>query len=168
MKRSILSAITILSLCCTVAACDDSDSDSRASVVSVGPSAFRNEADFVGLDSSVLVRNSVPQFSCPSIEPFSVPFGVNIRAGTSPITFTQLSIQATDPFRSFSPPTIFDSSSLTRTFGTLSVDSFDARTFAFKHSFGCGLSGNIVLNVSVTTVDINGTPRVTPLQVPVR
>jgi hypothetical protein len=134
----------------------------------VGPSAFRNELDFVGLDSTVLVRNSVPQFFCPSIQPFFVPFGVNIRAGALPITFTQLSIQATDPFRNVAPPTIFDSSSLTRTFGSTSLESFAARTFPFTHAFGCGLSGNIILNVSVTTVDANGSSRVTPLQVPVR
>jgi hypothetical protein len=127
-----------------------------------------NRLDFVGLDSDVLTRQSILQPNCPTVPPFSVPFIVNVRAGALPVTLTEVRVQASDAFRIQAPPTIFDSSSLTRNFGSATIDSFAARAFPFTFGFGCGLQGIVVLNLAVTTVDSSGASRVTPLAVSVR
>jgi hypothetical protein len=103
---------------------------------------------------------------CPGVSPFPVPFVLNVTAGTRPLTLAEVRIQPTNPFGRTSPPTIFDSSSLTRQFGSLTVASFGVRQFPFTHPFTCDMRGTSLI-VSVTMRDGTGMNRVSSSQVPV-
>jgi hypothetical protein len=164
MKLDIRSVIAILVLSCGASACYDSPT----SVVSVAPSGFTNRAEFVGVGAGVLTRQIVPNSVCPLVQPFSVPIALNVRANGSAITLTEVRIHATDPFEIQSPLTIFDNASLTRNFASATVDRFGARTFPFIHTFGCGMSGNVIVHVAATTVDASGVGRTSMLDVPVQ
>ena len=102
----------------------------------------------------------------PGVSPFPVPFVLNVTAGTRPLTLAEVRIQPTNPFGRTSPPTIFDSSSLTRQFGSLTVASFGVRQFPFTHPFTCDMRGTSLI-VSVTMRDGTGMNRVSSSQVPV-
>jgi hypothetical protein len=155
MRRAVPS-IAILFTCCVLSACDDAD------LPPTSPTAFKNELDFVRV-----VPASFPLASnCPSVAPFSVPFILNVTAGTSPLILSEVRIQPTNPFGRTSPPTIFDAASLTRQFGSVTVERFALRQFAFEHPFVCTMTGSM-LGVSVTTTDSSGMGRVSTLQVPV-
>ena len=156
MRPRIPSAIALSILCCLVSACDDADV-----AVATSPSAFRNELNIVGV-----VPSTVGQVRCPSVSPFSFPFILNVTAGTRPLTLAEVRIQPTNPFGRTSPPTVFDSSSLTRQFGSVTVGSFGVRQFPFTHNLTCDMSGS-VLDVAVTTTDGSGMNRVSTMQVPI-
>jgi hypothetical protein len=155
MRRAVLS-IAILLTCCILPACDDAD------LPPTSPTAFKNELDVVRIAPA-----SFPLAShCPSVAPFSVPFILNVTAGTAPLILSEVRIQPTNPFGRTSPPTIFDSASLTRQFGSVTVERFAVRQFPFAHPFFCDMTGS-TLGVSVTTTDRSGMGRVSTLQVPV-
>jgi hypothetical protein len=156
MRLRIPSAIALSILCCAVGACDDADV-----AVATSPSGFKNELDIVSV-----IPSTVGQVRCPSVSPFSFPFVLNVTAGTRPLTLAEVRIQPTNPFGRTSPPTIFDSSSLTRQFGSVTVGSFAVRQFPFAHSFTCDMSGSM-LDVAVTTTDSSGMNRVSAMQVAV-
>jgi len=160
MRPGLPSAIAISILCCAAPACDDADD-----TVVTSPTAFKNELDLVRIAPSPLGRDDILAH-CPSLSPFAVPFVLNVTAGTRPLTLAEVRIQPTNPFGRTSPPTIFDSSSLTRQFGNLTVASFGVRQFPFTHSFTCDMSGTS-LSVSVTMRDGTGMDRVSSSQVPV-
>jgi|SRR5262245_52561990 len=166
MRTAIPSAIAILVMCCVASACDDGNT--TAIGVTTAPSGFQNSLNFVGLGSSVLTRQSVPGFICPAVQPFSVPFTLTVNAGALPLTLSGVQFHVTDPFRVQSPPTIFDEASLTRVFGSTTVGSFAVGTFPFVHTFGCGLTGNVILQVSTTTTDGSGVSHMSTMDVPVR
>jgi hypothetical protein len=105
---------------------------------------------------------------CPSLSPLPVPFVLNVTAGTQPLVLAEVRIQPTNPFGRTSPPTIFDSSSLTRRFGSATVERFGTRQFHFTHDFWCNVTGDIGLIVRATTRDGSGLERVSQMQVPVR
>jgi len=153
------SAIAVLVVCCALsAACDDAEE-----AVITSPSAFRNQLDSVTIVPTA--AGPVPLL-CPSISPFSFPFILNITAGTRPLVLSEVRIQPTNPFGRTVPPTIFDSSSLTRQFGNVTVASFDVRQFSFTHPFTCDMRGSM-LGVSVRMTDGAGMNRVSSVQVPV-
>jgi hypothetical protein len=141
------------------AACDDAENTAVTS-----PSAFKNELDIVSVVPSLGHDGSLAH--CPSLAPFSFPFILNVTAGTRPLTLAEVRIQPTNPFGRTEPPTIFDSSSLTRRFGSVTVASFAVRQFPFTHNFSCSTRGGM-LDVSVTTTDGTGRNRVSTQQVPV-
>jgi hypothetical protein len=149
-------------LCCTAPACDDADD-----TVATSPTApaFTNELDLVRIAPSPLGRDGILAH-CPSVSPFAVPFVLNVTAGTRPLTLAEVRIQPTNPFGRTSPPTIFDSSSLTRQFGNVTVASFNVRQFPFTHPFTCDMRGSM-LGVSVMMTDGAGMNRVSNVQVPV-
>lgn len=161
MKPAIPFGFAILLACGMLsAACDDADNAAATS-----PTAFTNGLDIVGIVPSPLGRDDA--FArCPSVSPFPVPFVLNITAGTSPLTLAEVRIQPTNPFGRTSPPTIFDSASLTRRFGDVTVTSFGVRQFPFTHDFTCDMRGGM-LGVLVTTRDRAGAGRTSRLQVPV-
>ena len=165
MKLDVRSVIAILVLSCGALACDD---NSQVAAVSVGPSQFINRLDFVGVGSGVLTRQIVPNAACPLVQPFSVPIPLKVRANASPITLSEVRIQATDPFAIQSPLTIFDNASLTRNFASATVDRFGARVFPFVHEFGCGMRGNIIVHITATTVDASGAARTSNMDLPVQ
>jgi hypothetical protein len=160
MRKRIPPSITILVLCCVLsAACDDNDETVTS------PTAFKNELDLVRIVPTPLGRDGILAH-CPAVTPFTVPFILNITAGTRPLTLAEVRIQPTNPFGRTSPPTIFDSSSLTRQFGNVTVASFDVRQFPFTHPFTCDMRGSM-LGVSVTMSDGTGMNRMSTVQVPV-
>jgi hypothetical protein len=156
MKRRIASAITILIIGLVVSGCDDD------ATVATEPSAFTNELDMVIVPSVLGLKG------CPSLSPLPVPFVLNVTAGTQPLVLAEVRIQPTNPFGRTSPPTIFDSSSLTRRFGSATVERFGTRQFHFTHDFWCNVTGDIGLIVRATTRDGSGLERVSQMQVPVR
>ena len=147
MKLSVASAVAIVVMCCIHSACDDAD----VAVPEDRPSAFG--------------RDGIP-LHCPSVSRFSVPFILNITAGTSPLTLSEVRFQPTNPFGRTSPPTIFDSASLTRRFGSVTIASFAVGQFPFTRDFSCDMTGSM-LDVSVTTTDGAGMNRVSTVPVPV-
>jgi hypothetical protein len=161
MRRSITSAIACLLMCCAVSACDDA----TIAGVTTGPSTFANRLEFVGIEPAVVVVGSL--HTCPSVTPLSVPFTVNVTAAASPIVLSEVRVHTIDPFRRTSPPTIFDSSSLTRRFGSVTVAGFTTRGFGFTHPLGCAVDGTF-LHVSVKTTDRGGVGHMSDMQVPVR
>jgi len=160
MRSGIPSAIAISILCCAMPACEDADE-----AVVTSPTALSNQLDFVGVAPSPLGRDGILAH-CPSVSPFPVPFVLNVTAGTRPLTLAEVRIQPTNPFGRTSPPTIFDSSSLTRQFGNVTVGSFAVRQFPFTHSFTCDMRGS-TLGVLVTMTDGSGMNRVSTMQVQV-
>jgi hypothetical protein len=161
MRSHIPSAIVIL-MCCAVSGCDDDG----VATVTTSPSPFVNRLDFVTIRPTVIARQSFP--SCAPLASFPVPFTVNVAAAASPIILSEVRFQSTDPFRTTAPITIFDSSSLTRRFGSsLEVARFGTRDFAFVHDVGCVTNSSIV-NVSVVTTDRSGFGRMSAVQVPIR
>ena len=97
--------------------------------------------------------------------PVSVPVTLNVTAGHFPVTLAEVRFQLLDPFRSTAPPTIFDSASLTRQFGSISIESFAVRQFPFTFPLGC-LRGS-VLQTSVRTTDNGGVSRLQTMEMPV-
>ena len=161
MRKRIPPAITILVLTCVLsAACDDAENS-----VVTSPSAFKNELDIVSVVPAALGHDG-SLAHCPSLAPFSFPFILNITAGTRPLTLAEVRIQPTNPFGRTEPPTIFDSSSLTRRFGSATVDSFAVRQFPFAHNLSCAARGTM-LAVSVTTRYGRGMNRVSTHEVAV-
>ena len=160
MRTGIPSAIAISILCCALPACEDADE-----TVVTSPTAFANELDLVRIAPSPMGRDGILAH-CPSVSPFPVPFVLNVTAGTRPLTLAEVRIQPTNPFGRTVPPTIFDSSSLTRQFGNVTVGSFGVRQFPFTHPFTCDMRGSM-LDVSVTMADGIGLNRVSTVQVPV-
>jgi hypothetical protein len=160
MRTGLPSAIAISILCCAAPACDDADD-----TVVTSPTAFTNELDLVRIAPSPLGRDGILAH-CPSLSPFAVPFVLNVTAGTRPLTLAEVRIQPTNPFGRTAPPTIFDSSSLTRQFGNVTVASFNVRQFPFTHPFTCDMRGSM-LGVSVMMTDGAGMNRVSNVQVPV-
>jgi hypothetical protein len=158
MRPGIPSVISIVVVCFVLSGCDDAED-----AVAPSPSAFTNTLDLVRIIPSPLT--GFPSH-CPSLSPFSVPFILNVTAGTSPLLLSEVRIQPTNPFGRTSPPTIFDSSSLTRRFGSVMIDSFGVRQFPFTHDFSCDMRGSM-LDVSVRTTDGVGMNRVSTVQVPV-
>jgi hypothetical protein len=155
--RRIASAITILILGVLVSGCDSDDA-----LEVTAPSAFKNELDIV-LVPSVLGRDF-----CHSLSPFPVPFVLNVTAGTQPLLLSEVRIQPTNPSGRTSPPTIFDSSSLIRRFGSAGIERFGTRQFHFTHDFWCDVSGDLGLIVWATTTDGSGRERVSRMRVPMR
>ena len=141
MKPNIL-AIAIVVACLGTMACDDA-------TVPTGPSSFKNELVFTPL---VLPRLtwSIPH-PCSTIVGVSAPVTLNVAAGHVAVTLAEVRFQLLDPFRSTAPPTIFDSASLTRQFGSVTIDSFAVRQFPFTFPLGC-FRGS-VLQTSVRTTD---------------
>jgi hypothetical protein len=160
MRPGLPPVIAISILCCAASACEDSDK-----TVAPSPTAFTNQLDLVGVAPSPLGRDGILAH-CPGVSPFPVPFVLNVTAGTRPLTLAEVRIQPTNPFGRTSPPTIFDSSSLTRQFGSLTVASFGVRQFPFTHPFTCDMRGTSLI-VSVTMRDGTGMNRVSSSQVPV-
>jgi len=154
MKPNVL-AIAIVAACLGTIACDDATMPTE-------PSSFKNELDFTPL---VLPRLtwSIPH-PCSTVMPVSAPLTLNVSAGHFPVTLAEVPFQLLDPFRSTAPPTIFDSASLTRQFGSISIESFAVRQFRFSYPLGC-LTGTI-LQTSVTTTD-NGVSRLQTMEVPI-
>ena len=166
MRTVIPSAIAIVAIGCLSSACYNTPTQIGAAMTS--PSGFSNELNFVGIGSSVLTRQNVSGAFCPTVQPFSVPFTLNVTAGAVPLTLTAVQFHVTDPFRVQSPPTIFDNASLTRVFGSATtVGTFAVGAFPFVHSFGCGLNGNVILHVSATATDNTGTSHISTMDVPV-
>lgn len=167
MKVALLPVGALALICCSLAACDDND----AAEIS-GPSRFRNEAQFVGVTSlapAVVVSPGIPLLNCPGPLPGTLPLTLSVSAGASALTLSEVRIFANDPFRSTAPPTIFDSSSLTRQFASTGITSFTTRQFLFTHALDCAIGINPVLFMSVTTTEqITGMRRTSSLQVPVR
>jgi hypothetical protein len=167
MKVALLPVGALALICCSLAACDDNDT---AEIT--GPSRFRNEAQFVGVTSlvpAVVVSPGVPLLNCPGPLPGTLPLTVSVSAGAPALTLSEVRIFANDPFRSQTPPTIFDTSGLTRQFASASIASFTTRQFPFTHAFDCGIGISPVLFVSVTTTEqITGLRHTSSLQVPVR
>jgi hypothetical protein len=156
MRTGIASAITILIIGMGVSGCDSDDA-----TVSTEPSAFSNQLDMV------IVPSVLDRHGCRSLSPFPVPFVLNVTAGTRPLILSEVRIQPTNPFGRTEPPTIFDSSSLTRRFGSATVERFGTRQFHFTHDFWCNVGGDLGL-VWVTTTDGAGIERVSRMSVPVR
>ena len=156
--RLSIPAITICMTCLAAAACDDD------AAVTGGPSAFKNELGLVAIGSPVLDW-SIPR-PCSPVGPVPVPFTLHVTTGASPITLSEVRFQAMDASRSIAPPTIFDASSLTRQFGSITVAGFGVRHFPFTYPFGCIVGGTIV-QTSVTITDTGGVSRVQTMQVPV-
>jgi hypothetical protein len=154
--RRIASAITILIIGMLGSGCDSDDT-----LVATEPSAFKNELD-IALVPSVLGRDF-----CHSLSPLPVPFVLNVTAGTQPLLLSEVRIQPTNPFGRTSPPTIFDSSSLTRRFGSATIERFGARQFHFTHDFWCSVGGDLGL-VWVTTTDGTGRHRVSQMPLAAR
>jgi hypothetical protein len=152
--RLSIPTIVVFVTCCAAAACDDS-------TVPTGPSGFKNELNFVPAGLPRLAW-SIPH-PCSSAVP---PFTLNVTAGMVPITLAEIRFQSLDPFRSTAPPTIFDAASLTRQFGSITIESFAVRQFPFTYPFGCVIGGT-ALQASVTTTDNGGVSRVQTMQVPV-
>jgi hypothetical protein len=93
------------------------------------------------------------------------PVTLNVTGGTFPIALTEVRFQSLDPFRSTAPPTIFDTASLTRQFGSIDIQSFAIRRFPFTFPIGCVRGA--VLQTSVTTTDNGGVSRIQTMQMPV-
>jgi hypothetical protein len=153
MKPNIL-AIVLVAACFATVACDDA-------TVPTEPTAFRNELNFTPL--------GLPQLTWSIAHPCSVlapvPVTLNVAAGPFPVTLAEVRFQSLDPFRSTAPPTIFDTASLTRQFGSITIQSFAVRQFPFTFPFSC-LQGT-VLHTSVMTTDNGGVSRVQTMQVTV-
>ena len=164
MRQRSFSVLVLLAAGCLLSACDGL----RVAIVVSGPSTvILASSDPVRLGSGEIVRHSVPQNACPSDQPFSVPFNLNVTAGESPVTVSEVRMRSVDAQRHESPETVLNSASLTRRFGTVTVASHGARDFSFSHEFGCFVSGAIVLHLAVTTTDGDGAQRVSALEVPV-
>jgi hypothetical protein len=156
MRRHFACALAILIAGIVVAGCDSDDT------VATEPTAFKNELDMV------IVPSVLGLSGCPSATPLTVPFVLNVTAGTQPLILSEVRIQPTNPFGRTSPPTVFDSASLTRRFGSATIDRFGVRQFHFTHDFWCAVGGDLGLGVWVTTTDGSGLQRVSRMQVPVR
>jgi len=164
MRQRSLSVLVLLATSCLLSACDGL----RVAIVVSGPSTvILASSDPVRIGSDAIVRQSIPQHVCPSEQPFSVPFSLNVTAGDSPVTLSEVRMRAVGAQRDESPETILNYASLTRRFGTATVASHRARDFSFSHEFGCFVSGAIVLHLAVTTTDDDGAQRVSALEVPV-
>jgi hypothetical protein len=147
-------AAIVLAIASLTTGCDDADSPA-------GPSSFQNELDFVPL--------ALPRLTWSSPHPCSsvvTPLILNVTAGTAPITLSEVLFRSMDLLRSTAPPTIFDAASLTRQFGSTTVEGFGVRQFPFTYPFGCVVGGT-VLHTSVTTIDSGSVSRVQTMQVPV-
>ena len=144
-----------LAAACVTTACDDSSSPAS-------PSSFIN-----GLNT---MPAGFPQLTwfmphrCSSVVPELLPVTLHVTAGTFPVALTEVRFQSLDPFRSTAPPTIFDTASLTRQFGSISIQSFAVRHFPFTFPIGCVRGA--VLQTSVTTTDNGGVSRVQTMQMP--
>lgn len=160
MRPAAPSALALLAVCSLLSACDDADS-----TVTTSPTAFKNQLDVVSIIPDQ-ARADRSLLRCPTASPVTMPFILNVTAGTSPVTLMEVRVQPTNPFGRTEPPTIFDSSSLTRQFGNVTVDSFDVRQFAFVQDVRCDMRGSL-LGVSVTTRDGSGRSRMSALQLPV-
>jgi hypothetical protein len=156
MRTGIVSAISILAVGVLVCGCDSDDA-----TVPTEPSGFRNEL------SMVIVPPVLGRTGCPSGSPLPVSFVLNVTAGTQPLLLTEVRIHPTNPFGRTSPPTIFDSSSLTRRFGSATVERFGTRQFHFTQDFWCDVGGDVGMTVWVTASDSNGLERVSQMRVPV-
>jgi len=154
MRLNIL-LIGVAAGCCALAGCDDA-------TVPTEPSSFKNELNFVPLGSPRLTW-SIPH-PCSSVVPLPGSLTLHVTAGAFPLTLAEVRFQALDPFRSTAPPTIFDSASLTRQFGSIAIDRFAVRQFVFTPPVGC-LAGT-VLQTSVTTTDNGGVSRAQMIAVP--
>lgn len=164
MRQRSRSVLVLLATSCLLSACDGL----RVAIIVSGPSTVVvANSNSVRLASGDIVRQSVPQNVCPSAQPFAVPFTLNVTAGDSPVTLSEVRMRAVDTRHNESPETILNYASLTRRFGTATVASHGARDFSFSHEFGCFVSGAIVLHLAVTTTDDDGAQRMSALEVPV-
>jgi hypothetical protein len=165
MKALLLQAGALAVLCLAVSACDDTDN----AVGIAGPSSFRNQLEFVPITPAVLAWPGSPPLTCAGPLPGTWPFTLSVSAGASAIMLSEVRIHTSDPFRSTAPPTIFDSSSLTRQFASATVSSFSTRQFLFTHRFNCGIAASPVLFLSVTTTELDsGVRHTSSLQMPMR
>ena len=147
-------AIAIVAACLGIVACDD---DSMLTE----PTAFKNELNFTPLAAPLLTWSLGNP--CLSVTP--VPVTLNVTTSHFPVALTEVRFQALDPFRSVAPPIIFDTSSLTRQFGSITIESFAVRHFPFTFPLDC-LRGT-VLRMSVTTTDNGGVSRLQTVEMPV-
>lgn len=154
MKSTIL-PIAIVAACLAITACDDS-------TVPTEPSAFKNELDSTPLLLPRLTM-SFPR-ACSTITTGALPVTLNVTTGHFPVTLAEVRFQMLDPFRSTTPPTIFDSSALTRQFGSVTIGTFAVREFPFTFPLGCLRGG--VLQTSVTTTGNAGGSQVQTMQMP--
>jgi hypothetical protein len=139
-----------------IVACDDSS-------VPTEPSTFKNELDFTPLVLPRLTM-SIPH-PCSTVTPVAIPVTLNVTGSHFPVTLAEVRFQLLDPFRSTAPPTIFDTSSLTRQFGSITIESFAVRQFPFTFPLDC--FRGTVLQMSVTTTDNGGVSRLQTMEMPV-
>jgi hypothetical protein len=154
-------AVAGLLATCLFSACDG------FIVISSAPSVVPATLAFVEVSPASLSRSLFPGQTCAVLSPVAVPFSVNVTAGTSPVTVSEVRFHSSDPFRSVASPTLYDSTSLSRKFGNATVASFGYRTFGFTHTFPC-VTGGVVLYIWVTTTDGSGVARQSAHQVPMR
>jgi hypothetical protein len=154
-------AIAGLLATCLFSACDG------FIVISSAPSVVPATVAFVEVSPASLSWSHFPGHTCAVVSPVAVPFSINVTAGTSPVTVSEVRFHSTDPFRNIASPTIYDSASLSRKFGTATVAAFGYRAFGFTHTFPC-VRGGVVLYIRVTTTDGSGVARQSSHQVPMR
>ena len=152
--KSLILAIAIVAACLSIAACD-------ADFVPTEPSAFKNELNFTPLAAPLLTWS----LGNPCVAVTPVPVTLNVTTSHFPVALTEVRFQALDPFRSTAPPIIFDTSSLTRQFGSITIESFAVRHFPFTFPLDC--FRGTVLRMSVTTTDNGGVSRLQTMEMPV-
>jgi hypothetical protein len=155
--RPHICAIAIAAASLAIIACDDAS-------VPTEPSAFKNELDFAPLVLPRLTM-SIAHARCSTVTPVATPVTLNVTASHFPVTLAEVRFQSLDPFRSTAPPIIFDTSALTRQFGSISVESFAVRQFPFTLPLGC--LGGTLLRASVLTTDNGGVSRLQTMEMPV-
>ena len=151
----------------SISGCDDNGVETA-----VGPSGLDTNARFVNRAVSVPQSNVVavasPAFFCPAFPPFSVPFNLVVRAGTSDLFLRQVRMQFTDSLGVLGGFRTIIGNELGVLFGSPRIPSFGARTFPLSLPFGCVGGQTGVVTTLVVVADETGRESTTSVNVSVR
>src|SRR5688500_13001712 len=138
-------------------------SDTRPSAFGVGSSAAMEVVP------AVITARPNSRVSCPESPPFVGSLSVNIRAGVSALTLSEVRLRFTDTVGGLSAPQITLPAPIpTQQFGSTLVAARAGTSFPFSFAFGCGSGRNGTLVVIVVTTDDRGRNNINEMQVRVQ
>jgi hypothetical protein len=144
--------------CVLAAAALVATSCSEVSTNPTGPTKVESSSTVsVNALSDTVIAEPVNRPVCPSVAPFTVPFGIVVRGnGVAGLVVTRIQMRFTDSAGAQMPPVTLAAPLPITQFGTALAASRDDQRFSLSMGVGCGVERRGTIMVEVETRDGQG------------